>query len=60
MEERSNVYNKKNLLLLEWLKDYFEYEITKKRPLKIIIHDIKKDYEPFPKDKRLEKREKRY
>ena len=63
LEERSFVYNRQSKLLLEWLENYFDYEITKKRPLKIVIHDIKKDYESFPKnnfDKRLEKREKRY
>ena len=62
LEERVNVYERQRKSFLQWLEEFFDYELIKSRPLKIIIYKIKKEYEYFPKydiSKRLEIRKER-
>lgn len=35
--------------LLEWLKNFYDYELVGKSPICIVINDIIGEYQPLPK-----------
>ena len=42
-------YEKRREDLLEWLKEFYVYEIINSRPVKIIIHEELAEYKPIPR-----------
>lgn len=44
-----STYKNKRVELLDWWKDFFDYEIRQGKPLKIIIHKIYGEYTPLPR-----------
>ena len=36
----ANTYQKRRVDLLEWLKEFYDYELIYSRPIVIIIHEI--------------------
>lgn len=59
LEERPNVYNRKVKQFLQWLREFFIFDYKKSSPSTIIILDILKEYEMFPRydaSNRIQKR----
>lgn len=56
--ERPNAY-RGSRRLLKYLENYFDYELIKSKPLKIIIHNIKKNYELLPDARQIKSQKKK-
>lgn len=59
LEERPNVYNRKVKQFLQWLREFFIFDYKKSSPSTIIILDVLKEYEMFPRydaSNRIQKR----
>lgn len=44
-----NIYDRRKDDLLKWLENFYDYELTETRPIKIIIKQVFDDYQPLPK-----------
>lgn len=44
-----NQYNRRQDELLEWLKNFFDFEILSGRPIRIVIKEVIGEYQPLPR-----------
>lgn len=53
----ANTYQKRRVDLLEWLKEFYDYELIYSRPIVIIIHEIYGEFQPLPRKNAAAKEE---